>query len=393
MLHKNRDEILEMSISNVARAKNYLDDVQFSPMDATRTEPEYLYALLEAVIDAGATTVNIPDTVGYSIPSEFGKLLIDIQKNVKNINKARLSVHCHNDLGLSVANSLAAVQAGARQVEGCINGLGERAGNAATEEIIMALATRKDYFGVNIEIDTTQLTRTSRLVSEITGFAVQKNKAIVGLNAFRHASGIHQDGILKEKSTYEIIDPISVGLASNSLVLAKLSGRAGLRARLEELGYKLSTEDLDLTFLAFKDLADKKREITDRDLEALMGEQRRITQMNNFQIIDVEVHTGSKKKPSATVTLANSDGVKFSETCDGNGPVDAVCKAIATVIGIHPTLEEYSVRSITGELDAVGDVTVKLNYNNQLFSGRGADTDIILASAKAYTNAINRMLA
>lgn len=393
MLRRSKDEVLEMAVSNVTRAKKYLDDVEFSPMDATRTEPEYLYDLLEAVIDAGATTVNIPDTVGYAIPSEFAKLLIDIQKNVKNIDKARLSVHCHNDLGLSVANSLAAVQAGARQVEGCINGLGERAGNAATEEFIMALATRKDYFGVTIDIDTTQLTRTSRLVSEITGFAVQNNKAIVGLNAFRHASGIHQDGILKEKSTYEIIDPTSVGLASNSLVLAKLSGRAGLRARLEELGYELSSEDLDLTFLAFKDLADKKREITDRDLEALMAEQRRVTQINNFQIVDVEIHTGSGKKPSATVTLTNTEGKEFTETCDGNGPVDAVCRAIANVAGIHPTLEEYSVRSITGELDAVGDVTVRLNHNDQLYSGRGADTDIILASAKAYTNALNRMLA
>ena len=274
-LRKNREEVMEMAVAAVERAKRYCDDVEFSPMDATRTQPEYLYQLLEATIAAGATTVNIPDTVGYAIPEEFARLLVDIQRNVPNISKAVLSVHCHNDLGLSVSNSLAAVKVGARQVEGCINGIGERAGNASLEEVIMSLSTRKDYFGADIGIDTTQLYRTSRLVSDITGFAVQSNKAIVGQNAFRHASGIHQDGVLKERTTFEIMDPRSVGIPSNTLVLGKLSGRAGLRARLEELGYHLTQEDLNSVFQEFKDLADKKREVNDRDLEALMSDHRR----------------------------------------------------------------------------------------------------------------------
>ena len=261
-LRKSREEVMDMAIAAVARAKTYYDDIEFSPMDATRTEPEYLYTLLEAAIDAGATTVNIPDTVGYIIPEEFGQMLVNIQENVPNIAKAIISVHCHNDLGLSVSNSLAAVKYGARQIEGCINGLGERAGNASLEEVIMGLVTREDFFNINLGIDTSQLYRTSRLVSDITGFSVQPNKAIVGQNAFRHASGIHQDGVLKDRSTYEIMSPESVGVPSSTLVLGKLSGRAGLRSRLEELGYDLNQDDLNKAFEDFKNLADKKREIT-----------------------------------------------------------------------------------------------------------------------------------
>jgi 2-isopropylmalate synthase len=392
-LRKNREEVMGMAVDNVARAKRYLDDVEFSPMDATRTEPEYLYALLEAVIEAGATTVNIPDTVGYSIPSEFAKLIRSIRANVPNIDRARISVHCHNDLGLSVANSLAAVQEGVRQVEGCINGIGERAGNAALEEVIMALRTRREYFGVTVDVDTTQLYPTSRMVSEITGFAVQPNKSVVGLNAFRHASGIHQDAILKERTTFEIMDPRSVGVAGSALVLAKLSGRAGLRSRLEELGYKLSQEDLNTAFGAFKELADKKREITDRDLEALMAEQRRTADVGVYRLLDASVQTATGRAPSATVRMTGPDGDALTATAEGNGPVDAVCKAVADVVGVHAKLDEYSVRSITGGLDAVGEVSVRLEHEEHLYSGRGSDTDILVASGKAYTNALNRLLS
>ena len=282
-LRKNREEVMDMAVSMVARAKGYCEDVEFSAMDASRTEPEYLYTMLRAVIEAGATTINIPDTVGYSIPEEFARLLQDIQENVPNIHKAVLSVHCHNDLGLGVANSMAAIQVGARQVEGCINGLGERAGNAALEEIIMSIETRPDFLNVFTNVDTTQIYRTSRLVSDVTGFPIQPNKAVVGLNAFRHASGIHQDGILKERSTYEVMDPASIGWPGTTLVLGKLSGRAGLRSRLEELGYHLDADELAQAFEGFKLLADKKREITDLDLEALMSDQRRaVTEDTSF---------------------------------------------------------------------------------------------------------------
>ena len=274
-LRKNPEEVMDMAIASVERAKSYCDDVEFSPMDATRTDIEYLYKMLEGAIAAGATTINIPDTVGYVMPWEFRERIRLIKENVPNIDKATLSVHCHNDLGQAVGNSLAAVAEGARQVEGCINGLGERAGNAALEEVIMALETRKDMYGVETSINTRQIYRTSRLVSDITGFAVQPNKAVVGANAFRHASGIHQDGVLKERTTFEIMDPQSIGWPSNELVLGKLSGRAGLRARLDELGYHLDQDELNNAFEEFKNLADRKPEVTDADLVALMSMQRR----------------------------------------------------------------------------------------------------------------------
>lgn len=392
-LRKGREEVMEMAVASVKQAKRYVDDVEFSPMDATRTNPEYLYALLRAAIDAGATTVNIPDTVGYAIPEEFARLLLAIQENVPNIHKAVISVHCHDDLGLAVSNSLAAVRAGARQVEGCINGIGERAGNASTEELVMGLHTRKDLFGVDINIDTTQLYPTSRLVSELTGFAVQPNKAVVGLNAFRHASGIHQDGMIKNSMTYEIMDPKSIGWPSNTLVLGKLSGRAGLKARLEELGFYTNPEDLDRVFVAFKELADKKREVTDRDLEALMAEQRRGIDAAAYRLELARVQTGTGEVPEATVQITAPDGAKYSQTSNGDGPVDAVCRAIAEVVGVQPELDEFNVHSITGGMDAVGEVTIRVRYNGCLYSGRGADTDIIVASAKAYINALNRLLA
>ena len=391
-LRKNREEVMEMAVAAVERAKSYYDDVEFSPMDATRTEPEYLYTLLEAAINAGATTVNIPDTVGYTIPEEFARLLVGIRQNVPNIDRAVMSVHCHNDLGLSVANSLAAVQVGARQVEGCINGIGERAGNASIEEVIMGLATRRDFFGISIGVDTTQLYRTSRLVSDITGFSVQANKAVVGQNAFRHASGIHQDGVLKERTTYEIMDPRSIGVPESSLVLGKLSGRAGLRARLEDLGYHLTREELNITFEDFKNLADKKREVTDLDLEALMSDRRR-SEVELCKLDHVQVSCGDHQIATATVRIIDQEGRAVTDAGTGTGPVDAVCVAIDRILQVPNTLQEFSVGAITEGTDAIGDVVIRVERDGKVYTGRGSSTDIIVASAKAYLNALNKLMA
>ena len=360
-LRKNPEEVLDMAVAAVERAKGYCEDVEFSPMDATRTDIGYLYQLVEAAISAGATTVNIPDTVGYALPSEFSKRIEDIMDNVPNIDQAVLSVHCHNDLGNASANSLAAVQAGARQVEGCINGLGERAGNASLEEVIMAIETRKSDLGVSTNIDTTQIYRTSRLVSDITGFPVQPNKAIVGANAFRHASGIHQDGMLKERTTFEIMDPQSVGWTTSSLVLGKLSGRAGLRSRLEDLGYELNQEQLDSAFEAFKDLADRKREITDADLDALMGNQRRVEPgRERYKLEHVQVSCGNHEIPTATVRLTGPDGVSVTDAATGTGPVDAVYEAINRIVDVPNVLTEFRVNAVTEGIDAIGDVTIRI---------------------------------
>lgn len=391
-LRKNREEVMDMAIAAVARAKTHVEDVEFSPMDATRTEPGYLYSLLEAAINAGATTVNIPDTVGYAIPEEFAELIVGIQNNVPNIDQAIMSVHCHNDLGLSVANSLAAVKVGVRQVEGCINGIGERAGNASLEEVIMGLATRGDFFGINIGIDTTQLYRTSRLVSDITGFSVQPNKAIVGQNAFRHASGIHQDGVIKERSTYEIIDPKTVGVLDSRLVLGKLSGRAGLRARLEDLGYSLNQEELNKAFDDFKELADRKREITDRDLEALMSDRRR-AEVELYRLDHTQVSCGDHDIPTATVRLIDKDGRVLTDAATGTGPVDAVYVAINRILQVSNTLKEFSIGAITEGTDAIGDATIRIEKSGRIYTGRGSSTDIIVASAKAYVNALNKLMA
>ena len=393
-LRKNREEVVELAVNMVERAAGYCRDVEFSPMDATRTNPEYLFEMLEAVIRAGATTVNIADTVGYAIPSDFARLLREVQEKVAGIDRVTLSVHCHNDLGLAVSNSLAAVQAGARQIEGCINGIGERAGNASLEEIIMGLDTRKDLFGVNIGVDTTQLYPTSRMVSRITGMAVQANKAVVGENAFRHASGIHQDGVLKDRSTYEVMRPERVGVPGNSLVLGKLSGRAGLQARLEALGYSLTRDEVSNVFESFKVLADKKREVTDRDLEILMDEEKRVsTEAVSYTLEHVQFSSGDHDIPTATVRLVDSSGNSVSDASTGNGPVDAVCKAIDRVVGCHTKLVDFNVQSISEGLDAIGTVTMRIENTGRTFFGRGASTDIIVASAKAYLSAVNRMLA
>jgi len=391
-LKKSRDEVLNMSRETVARAKSYVDDVEFSPMDASRADPAYLYQILEAVISAGATTVNIPDTVGYATPQEFGSLIQGILKNVPNIEKAVVSVHCHDDLGLAVANSLESIRVGARQVECTINGIGERAGNASMEEIVMAVVTRRDFFKLTTNIDTTQIYRTSRLVSELTGFPVQPNKAIVGANAFRHQSGIHQDGVLKKSITYEIMDPKWVGIPSSSLVLSKVSGRHAFKERLSELGYTLSEEDLNRAFQGFKGLADKKKNITDRDIESLIAEElRTVTEV--YHLDHVEVSSGDHNIPTATVRLIGPDGQSLADAALGTGPVDAVYKAINRIVGIPNRLTEFTVKSITEGIDAIGEVLIRIESEGITYTGRGAATDIIVASAKAYMNALNRLLA
>ena len=393
LLRKNPEEVLDQATASVERARRYCDDVEFSPMDATRTDLEYLYRMVEACIAAGATTVNIPDTVGYALPSEFAERIRLIRENVPNIDKAVISVHCHNDLGNAAPNSIAAVMEGARQVEGCINGLGERAGNASLEEVIMTIETRGADMGVSTNIDTRQIYRTSRLVSDITGFQVQPNKAIVGANAFRHASGIHQDGVLKERTTFEIMDPEAIGWPSGSLVLGKLSGRAGLRARLDDLGFHLTRDQLDEAFDAFKELADRKREVSDADLEALMAAQRRARSEPDLYSLDhVQVSCGDHDIPTATVTITGPDGNAVTDAATGTGPVDAVYQAINRVIEVPNRLTEFRVDAVTEGIDAIGDVTIRIARGGQSYLGRGSDTDIIVASAKAYMNALNRLL-
>jgi 2-isopropylmalate synthase len=390
-LKKNRKDILRLTDDMVSLAKGYVDDVEFSPMDASRTDPAFLYQIVETAINAGATTINIPDTVGYAIPHEFGELLDSIFNNVPKLKDVVVSVHCHDDLGLAVANSLAAVVHGARQVECTINGIGERAGNAALEEIVMAIRTRKDLLDYATNIDTTQLYKTSRLVSDSTGMSVQPNKAIVGRNAFAHESGIHQDGVLKEKKTYEIMDPRDVGQSGSKLTLGKLSGRAAFRARLEALGFSLSGGDLDRAFAAFKELADKKRSITDRDLEALVAEELR-TVSETYHLEQVQVSCGDHSVPTASVRLIDPDGNAIADAALGTGPVDAVYKAINRLVGVPNELIEFSVESITEGIDAIGEVTIRIKSGEKKYTGRGADTDIIVASAKAYMNALNRLL-
>ena len=390
-LKKSRQEILEMARNMVTRAKKYTADIEFSPMDATRTEPEYIYQILEAVIDAGATTVNIPDTVGYTIPDEFGRLISGILKNVPNIRQAVVSVHCHDDLGLAVANSLEALRHGARQVECTINGIGERAGNASLEEIVMAIKTRHDLFNLTTNIDTMQIYRTSRLVSELTGFMVQPNKAIVGTNAFSHESGIHQDGVIKMPITYEIIDPKMVGISASSLVLGKLSGRHAFKERLAELGYSLSDEDFSRAFAVFKQLAEKKKIITNKDIESLVAEEQR-TVSEIYHLDRIQVSCGDRGIPTAAVRLIGPEGQVIADAALGTGPVDAIYKAINRLVGVTNKLTEFSVKSVTEGIDAIGEVLIRVESGGITYTGRGADTDIIVASAKAYINALNRLL-
>ncbi|MDH4226164.1 MAG: 2-isopropylmalate synthase [Deltaproteobacteria bacterium] len=386
-----RDEAKKRAVEMVTHARGYVDDVEFSPMDASRSELKYLYEVIEAVIAAGASTINIPDTVGYALPEQFGALIKGIRANVGNIDKAIISVHCHNDLGLAVANSLSAVINGARQVECTINGIGERAGNASLEEIVMILRTRKDILGLDTAIVTEQIYPASRLVSGITGMMVQPNKAIVGDNAFSHESGIHQDGVLKEKTTYEIMSPESVGISKSTLVMGKHSGRHAFKARLKELGYELSDEDLNAAFERFKELADRKKEVFDEDIEALVQDEvLRIEVPDRFRLVKLEVSGGTEKRPSAVVVM-EADGEEKKQSSDGDGPVDAVFKAISAITATKSKLLRYSVNAITGGTDAQGEVTVRLEEEGHTVLGQGSHTDIIVASAKAYINALNRL--
>ena len=402
-LKKSRKDVLSIVPEMVNYAKSFVDDVEFSCEDASRSDPEFLYEVIQAAISAGANTINIPDTVGFSTPSEFGKLIFDINNHVSNIDEAILSVHGHNDLGLAVANFLEAVKNGARQLECTINGIGERAGNASLEELVMALHVRKRFYNKFFNrsedcptpltaIRTEEITKTSRLVSNLTGMNVQPNKAIVGANAFAHESGIHQDGVLKNRLTYEIIDAKTVGLNDNKISLGKLSGRSAVRARLEEMGYDLSREDLNDAFARFKDLADRKREITDRDLEAIVSEQVQLPE-SKFQLKLVQVSCGNESKPTATITLFDTEElIENTVVALGTGPVDAVCEALNTLAKVPNELIEFSVKSVTEGIDALGEVTIRIRNNGRIYSGHSADTDVVVAAANAYVNALNRLI-
>ncbi len=386
------EQVLEEAVRAVKRARNYTDDVEFSPEDAGRSEPDFLCRVIEAVIEAGARTVNIPDTVGYTLPHRFGELIGELIERVPNSDQAVFSVHCHNDLGLAVANSLSAVMHGARQVECTINGLGERAGNASLEEVVMAVRTRQDEFTCDTGIDTTHIVPASRLVSNITGFPVQPNKAIVGANAFAHESGIHQDGVIKSRETYEIMRAQDVGWQANRMVLGKHSGRNAFRSRLEELGvYFGSEEELNAAFRRFKDLADKKHEIYDDDLQALVTDAAITMEHERYRLVSLRVCSETGETPQARVTVSE-DGVEKHGTAQGDGPVDAAFKAIDTVVRSGCELQLYSVTAITGGTDAQGEVTVRVAKDGRIVNGQGADTDIVIASAKAYVHALNRML-
>ncbi|ACL73233.1 2-isopropylmalate synthase [Thioalkalivibrio sulfidiphilus] len=394
MQHKLRmspDQVLEQAVKAVKRARQHTDNVEFSAEDAGRSELDFLCRVIEAVIDAGARTINIPDTVGYNIPQQFGELIKNLIERVPNSDKAVFSVHCHNDLGLAVANSLSAVLNGARQVECTINGLGERAGNASLEEIVMAVRTRQDVFSCNTTLDTTQIVPCSRLVSGITGFPVQPNKAIVGANAFAHESGIHQDGVLKHRDTYEIMRAQDVGWSDNRIVLGKHSGRNAFKTRLKDLGIEFeSEEELNEAFARFKDLADRKHEIFDEDLQALVTETATAMEDETYKLVALKVCSETGETPVASVTL-NVNGEEKSGTAEGGGPVDAAFKAIESIAPSGTELQLYSVNNITSGTDAQGEVTVRLEKAGRVVNGQGADTDIVIASAKAYLNALNRL--
>ena len=391
-LRMQPEQVIEQAVKAVRRARQYTDNVEFSPEDAGRSETDFLCRVLEAVIDAGATTVNIPDTVGYNVPHQFGELLRTLIERVPNSDKAVFSVHCHNDLGLAVGNSLSAVLNGARQVECTINGLGERAGNASLEEVVMSIKTRQDIFPCQTGLDTTQIMTCSRLVSSITGFAVQPNKAIVGVNAFAHESGIHQDGVLKSRETYEIMRAQDVGWSENRIVLGKHSGRNAFRTRLKELDVEFgSEEELNDAFSRFKDLADKKHEIFDEDLQALVTESGLESENDWVKMVSLKACSETGETPQADLVLW-INGEEKQASCTGGGQVDATFKAIEALVNSGTELVLYSVNNITSGTDSQGEVTVRLKLNGRIVNGQGADTDIVIASAKAYINAVNKIV-
>ena len=389
-LKKAEEEILKLAVESVRYAKKFVDDVEFSPEDASRTDLGFLSQVFDAVVDGGAKTVNIPDTVGYAVPDEFGRVIKHLRENTRNGRKAIISVHCHNDLGLAVANSLAAILNGARQVECTINGIGERAGNCSLEEVVMAIRTRNDALNFYTGVNTREIIRASRLVSTMTGIPVQPNKAIVGDNAFAHEAGIHQDGILKERTTYEIMKPADVGLTGSRLVLGKHSGRHAFSERLKQLGYSLSREEVDRAFAAFKVLADKKKDIYDEDIRALIEEQL-VTIPPTYHLEYVHITSGTSTIPTATVRLKKEGQVLQDASC-GDGPVDAAYKTIERITKMRCRLMDYSLRAVTSGKDAIGEVTVRVRHRGMEVTERGASTDIIEASVKAYVNAMNRLI-
>jgi len=399
-LRTTREKALEMGVEAVKYARRFVEDVEYFAEDAGRADPEYLYHVMEAVIAAGATVVNIPDTTGYTTPVEFGALIAGIRDNVPNIDRAVISVHCHNDLGMATANALAGILSGARQAEVTVNGIGERAGNTSMEEVVMALRTRRDVFGVDTNIQTQHFYSVSKLVSQLTGIPVQPNKAIVGANAFAHSSGIHQDGVLKERTTYEIIDPRDVGVPDSAIILSARSGRHGLRHRLAELGYILDDVQFEKVYERFLKVADQKKTVDTRDLEAIVSDEARMFFEETYHLEQVQVSCGSRSIPTATVRIKGPDGNVVCDADHGTGPVDAVYRAINRVIGEPNELIEYSVQAVTEGIDAVGRVTIRIQAEKpvnggarRIFSGHGADTDVITASAKAYMFALNRLIA
>ncbi|MCL4514219.1 MAG: 2-isopropylmalate synthase, partial [Firmicutes bacterium] len=389
-LNKEPEEVLKMAVEAVRMARGFTPDVEFSAEDATRSDPDFLRRIFGAVIEAGATVINIPDTVGYTTPVEFARLIEYVRAHTPGIDRVAISVHCHDDLGLAVANSLAAVAAGADQVECTVNGLGERAGNAALEELAMALRTRRDFFGVRTRLTTEQIYRTSRLVSTLTGMGVQPNKAIVGANAFAHESGIHQDGVLKNRATYEIMTPESIGLSANRLVLGKHSGRHAFKERLQELGYVLSDAEVQKAFERFIDLADRKKEVSDQDIESIIeGEIASAPVVYKLEYLHVA--SGNTTVPTATVSLSY-EGRTLEEAACGDGPVDAVFKAIDRITGLTVNLADYQLKAVTSGKDAQGEVVLRVRDDGHFFTGRGVSTDVIEASARAYLQAVNKLI-
>ncbi len=391
-LRKGKEEIIKLSVRSIRQALEYTKDVEFSPEDASRTEMEFLEEITQAAAEAGATTINLPDTVGYATPESYGHIFSHLLQKLPILRERNivLSSHCHDDLGLAVANSLSAMMNGARQIECTINGIGERAGNAALEEIVMAMRTRGDYYKIGTRIDSTKIFPASRMVSTLTGLAVQRNKAIVGENAFAHEAGIHQDGMLKYRETYEIMDPATVGISKSSLVLGKHSGRHAFKDRVVQLGYTLNEEQVEAAFLKFKALADKKKEVFDEDIEALVDDQLELTQ-GLWELTGLQVTSGSNTIPTATVTLRDNTGQTLQDASVGDGPVDAIYSAIQRLTGIKVSLHDYRIRAVTKGKEAQGEVQIELDHSGRRIRGRGLSTDILEASALAYLAAINRL--
>ncbi len=396
-LKKTPDEVLKMAVAAVKFAKTFTDDVEFSPEDACRSEMPFLLEILSAVVEAGATTLNIPDTVGYILPYEYGQIIAELKAKVKGIDNCIISTHCHNDLGMAVANSLAGIRNGARQVECAVNGLGERAGNAALEEIVMAIHTRSDFFGKDVDrakllsIKTEEIHRTSQMVSQLTGFVIQPNKAIVGANAFAHEAGVHVDGLLKERTTYEIMTPETIGLGGSRMVLGRHTGRHGFVDRCKHLGFKLTEAELERAYERFLEIADKKKEVFDEDIAALINDEIHVVE-HTYRLIHLHVVIDTKEAPKAVVKIKTEDKI-IDAQATGDGPVDAAYEAIRKATGLSPKLENYTIRAVTKGKEALGEATVKITDDGRIYIGRGISTDIIEASAKAYVDAINRMVA